>query len=696
MARSTITVLIVDDEEPIRILLSGALSKHGMVVMAAASAEEALARDDLASVNVALVDINLQSGRDGHTLVTELATKYPDMSTILMSGRARVDDVIAAFSENVFSFISKPFSSLGEIVILIERAAESKRLEMQNREYANRLADYNRALLEKIEDAEGSLDRYETMIADLFAASTSLGYSRDLEDLLNNACKAIVQAKVCEVAVLLFSDNKFVVRAVGTYSARPDNRGLGALGRERIGQPLRPFEFDKIEVHYGAALLLQSRIFGNESTALTGKSSSLILPLFRNDGTVIGYLSTTGGDYANNPQPAVVNMLSVLLRHAALQAEALALRQELSHRSEELEKRVSERTAELRHSQEIFSRLVNATTDIVYITDESQRIVYLNEAFTHSLGYSRENCIGRTLEKVLLEIAEGNAEDTLTRLLNPDNDSDLVTMPLRRSDGVVRTFEFNRSTIHQGGQLKGSQGIVRDVTERQQLLDQLLAAERLATAGMLAAGVAHEINNPLQAIVSQINAISQKIAANEPAQENIDLVKEALERIRQIVRGLLDLSRPAEEDKTDVQLNKLLRDAGSLMAPQLKADGIVMELELDPKLPTIRANSGELQQVILNLILNAIDAQPAGGSIKVSTSHGNNYVQLCVEDRGIGIDSQSIDRIFEPFYTSKLAGRGTGMGLYVCKITIEKHGGTITVKSDLGKGTAITISLPIG
>jgi two-component system NtrC family sensor kinase len=284
---------------------------------------------------------------------------------------------------------------------------------------------------------------------------------------------------------------------------------------------------------------------------------------------------------------------------------------------------------------------------------------------------------------------------------------------------VAETFENGKSTIRAlrltdaGGEPKeweiGTYPILdeagqvvqvilfeEDVTERRRLEANLAQSEKLAAVGQLAAGVAHEINNPLTAVIANAQLMQRSIPPDSELQESVELILIAGSRAAQVVRNLLDFARKEQYrfDRTD--LNETIRKTVDLVQHEVMSRSIEMRFEPDPDLPRVMASGDHLQGVWLNLILNAFDAfdgQP--GEIRISTRRRDREAQVIIEDTGKGIAPDVLPHIFEPFYTTKLPGQGTGLGLSVCHQIIKQHNGQILVDSKTGQGTRFTIVLPI-
>ena len=226
---------------------------------------------------------------------------------------------------------------------------------------------------------------------------------------------------------------------------------------------------------------------------------------------------------------------------------------------------------------------------------------------------------------------------------------------------------------------------------------QLLQAARMAAVGELAAGVAHEINNPAGIILLRTAELSRNLADTQTeALEDIGVIQRQIDKIRQIVTALLTFSRRAESvgEMTNLDLNQVVLRTAQLMDGFLRSRNVEVELALAPQLPLVRAEGARIEQVLLNLVNNAVDAMPDGGRLTFGSASEGDRVELFVADTGAGIDAQQLDRVFDPFYTTKDPGQGTGLGLTISFAIVEQHGGAIEASSIPGEGSRFTLQLP--
>jgi len=238
--------------------------------------------------------------------------------------------------------------------------------------------------------------------------------------------------------------------------------------------------------------------------------------------------------------------------------------------------------------------------------------------------------------------------------------------------------------------------------ERRRLEQVLFDSEKLAATGRLAASIAHEINNPLEAVQNALYLLQKELGADANNRRYLEIASRETQRMSRILRQMLGFYRQ-QEAMGETDLNALAEEAAGLVSKRLRERGVQIATQLDPGLPRIRASADQLKQVLLNLLLNAADSMPKGGTITVATQagagtetevFGRDAVQIQVRDTGEGIPDELIARIFEPFFSTK-RGKGTGLGLWVSQGIVQSHGGTMRVRSRVGRGTTFMITLPV-
>jgi two-component system NtrC family sensor kinase len=316
-----------------------------------------------------------------------------------------------------------------------------------------------------------------------------------------------------------------------------------------------------------------------------------------------------------------------------------------------------------------------------------------NSAMERLYELKRSEVIGKKLEQVFP--AELMAE--LPRA--SDDQPGCSLYKFRMQNAVGRQLIVNVSVVPLVGrdsQVLGSLMTFNDLTERVNLEEQLVQAEKLSSIGLLAAGVAHEVNTPLAVIASQAQVLMKHPSDAEPQSHRpiLEKITKAAFRASEIVNNLLKFSRVSGSERVDLDLNKLISETLSLLDPMLRASRISLNLQLTATLPSVYGNYGKLQQVLMNLLMNARDAMPRGGEITVATECEDSIVRVEISDNGVGIAPDHLSKIFDPFFTTKSASRGTGLGLAVTYGLIREHAGEIRVESALGQGSTFRLEFP--
>ena len=236
--------------------------------------------------------------------------------------------------------------------------------------------------------------------------------------------------------------------------------------------------------------------------------------------------------------------------------------------------------------------------------------------------------------------------------------------------------------------------IFDDVTDRAELERRLVQADKLSSIGLLAAGVAHEVNTPLAVISTYAQMLTKQVSGDEQKSKLLEKIAKQTFRASEIVNSLLNFSRTSPTDFIEVDLNRVVRETATLIEHQFQKAGVAARLNLADDLPLVRGNSGKLQQVFLNLFINARDAMPAGGALTVRTWAENGFAHVEVADTGQGIPPEHLARIYDPFFTTKSSKKGTGLGLSITYGIVQEHNGIIEVDSTVGRGTRFRLEFP--
>jgi len=342
-----------------------------------------------------------------------------------------------------------------------------------------------------------------------------------------------------------------------------------------------------------------------------------------------------------------------------------------------------------------FANAIHYAVNPLQITDAEGKIIYVNPAYERAFGFSKDELIGQNPNIVSSGKHSKRFWQNVWQSISGGDiwKGEIVN---RNKKGELMYIELIISPIiDPSGRVAGYLGSHRDITEKRHLEEQLIRSQKMENIGTLAAGIAHEVGNPLTSISSLVQVI-QRTTDDSFAKDKLELVKNQINRIAKIIRELVDFARPSHFEIKPVDLNKIIREAVNITRYGKKARHVNFKLELQDSLPQISAVPDQLIQVFINIIINALDAiETNTGDITLISRTDSKYIYCVIKDTGKGIHEDELDKIFDPFYTTKKVGEGTGLGLWVSYGIIKNFGGNITVDSIPGRGTSVTISLPI-
>jgi two-component system, NtrC family, sensor kinase len=348
---------------------------------------------------------------------------------------------------------------------------------------------------------------------------------------------------------------------------------------------------------------------------------------------------------------------------------------------------------ELGRMREFNENILESLDDGLMVFDADERIVRWNRALEDLYGIERADAVGRTLEEVFDETFLDALRSTLHE--HPDG-ATLYRVPLKENI-LVNATQSPLQNVSGEDEVVGTLLILENITDRVRLEEQLQISEKMASIGLLAAGVAHEVNTPLTGISSYTQMLLEGADSSDPRTALLEKIERQTFRAAKIVTGLLNLSRPAtsSNDRIDVDLNSVVTDVFSLLEHQFEVANIKVRRELADGILMVLGIEHQLQQVFLNLFLNARDAMPSGGWLSVSTRVEGDNVVAEIADTGSGIPAAHLARIYDPFFTTKAIGRGTGLGLSITYGIVREHDGVIRCDSTMGQGTKFTVTLPL-
>ena len=356
--------------------------------------------------------------------------------------------------------------------------------------------------------------------------------------------------------------------------------------------------------------------------------------------------------------------------------------------------RLQAKARELDRMRQFSECIVDSLSDGLFVLDVDDRVVRWNSRLEELYGVSRSDAVGTRIDALfdadfVRRLRQARAE-SLTR-------GELYRAPLNSRHARPRPLLVNAATAPlqaPDSSEGGTTVIVEDITSRVQLEEQLQISEKMASIGLLAAGVAHELNTPLTGISSFTQMLLDGADPNDPRTPLLEKIERQTFRAARIVNGLLNLARPSDA-QGPLDLNAVINDVLGLLEHRLETGNIRIRRMLSETPPVVQGIEFKIQQVLLNLFLNARDSMPAGGWLTVSTRQADGRAIVEVSDTGSGIAAEHLSRIYDPFFTTKAAGQGTGLGLSITYGVVQEHHGTIECDSQSGRGTRFRISLPL-
>ena len=392
---------------------------------------------------------------------------------------------------------------------------------------------------------------------------------------------------------------------------------------------------------------------------------------------VLGLGKTVDGDYLSSED---LELLSTIAGYVAIAVENARLYQSLEQKALQVER-----------LKDFSENIVESLKIGVLTADLDDKIESWNPQLEELMGVSRSEALGRRVGDV---VPAGLAEEIAARA-DGDHVSGIYKFHLNTKKG--RHAVVNASIaplLGKTGARLGRLVLLDDITQRVTLEEQLLQNEKLTSLGLLAAGVAHEVNTPLAVISNYIQMLAKQIPPDDPRQKTIERIVKQTFRASEIVNNLLNFSRTGGAELTEVDLNSVLEETLTLVQHPFRTAQVTVIRSFNEQLPSVLGSTTRLQQVFLNLLMNARDAMPGGGMLEVRTMAHNGSVEVELTDNGAGISPEHLHKIFDPFFTTKPTGRGTGLGLSVSYGIIKEHAGKVDVKSTPGKGTSFRLEFP--
>jgi two-component system NtrC family sensor kinase len=419
----------------------------------------------------------------------------------------------------------------------------------------------------------------------------------------------------------------------------------------------------------------------NDSVRRTLQNLELnyFIPCRFRDRTVamLGLGKTVDGDYLSSDD---LELLATIAGYVAVAIENARLYESLEQKALQIER-----------LKDFSENIVESLRIGVLTLDMEDRIESWNPQLEELLEIPRAEALQRRLDEILprelaAEIAERAVSEHVAGIYK-------FRVTTRSSRQLVINASVAPLLGKDGAQL-GRLILLDDITQRVRMEEQMVQNEKLTSLGLLAAGVAHEVNTPLAVISNYIQMLAKQIPAEDPRQKTIERIVKQTFRASEIVNNLLNFSRTGAATPDEINLNAVLEETLSLLQHPFKTGRVNVVRSYNEKLPAVLGSTTRLQQVFLNLFMNARDAMPGGGMLEVRTAAHNGTVEVEITDTGAGIPPEHIQRIFDPFFTTKSTGKGTGLGLSVSYGIIKEHAGKVDVRSSPGKGSSFRLEFP--
>ena len=668
------TVLIVDDDADLAESLADVLELKEHSVVTASNSEQASRLLDQMTPGIVLLDVRLGS-EAGLDLLPDIRQRQPLVPIVIMTAHASADTAIQALQRGAFDYLKKPFQ-IPDLLATIDRAFEHAALTRDKQIAEQELVRTNSALA-----------RLNRRLRGLVESATRVVGLSGLDELINDLLVLFADHLGAQGGTL-FRQEADTLRRVCTLD--PPHVP------EELQLPLRPDSLIAAALAEEKALLVANA----RSSGWTGytDNSSLIFPI-----TVD----------ADEPELVVTLHNPVAPPFSDFDLELGTL---LSSLIAEVIRNLRARGA-LRHQEALYRYLFERSHAVNIVLSSDGRIASLNQAALERLGYTANELVG--VDPISLVVSDDSelAKRRLTEVL-AETEGEGIELRIRAADGTVRMLYFpsGGGVVVHGPEEDPSVLITAiDVTERKREEHELFQASKLVSLGTLASGIAHEVNNPNSYIrmnAQNLGEILRRIGTNLPTDGDVmseldrltqlghglvEGVIEGSERIASLVGQLREFVR--EEPRSlepEVDLNQVVNNAVALVGPLLSRATHSYELSLTENLPTVRGDSHQLEQVVMNLVSNACQAvEEQGGQITISTGTHDCEVFLAVNDDGPGIPEADLDRIMDPFFTTKRDKGGTGLGLSVSHRVVERHQGRLVFESNERAGTTATVWIPV-
>ncbi|HEV8367802.1 MAG TPA: response regulator [Pyrinomonadaceae bacterium] len=661
------TLLIVDDDSTVRERLRNIFENADYRVVTATEASSALRV--LKGVRCDLIALDLEMpGVDGLALC-KLLRAQPFTSKLPIIALSESDDEtrkVQAFTAGADDYITKP-STPGELLSRVSLHVRTSQREWaligSNRELRF-LSDIGRGLLRALEPEQ--------------LVRRVAGATYDATD-----------ASLCAAYITVSRDN----HAVCVFDREGSADDPSLLDRKALQEWLRSAgSASSLLTTENAGFLLRDELHAVEYVAplrFAGRAKGALIVAF---------------DNREDCSETERRLIDAAAQQTALAAHICSLYQAARDTSFSLAKEVERRTAETESQKRFIEAIIDSLPLSLYAVDREYRVVAWNRnRELGELGIPRGSALGKNVFKVLTRQPRDVLEQEFSRVFE-SGEIERIDQETMTDEGEIRHWLISKIPMwaDTSGQVTHVITVGEDVTDRVQANRAVARAEKLAAVGRLAAGVVHEINNPLATISACAESLESRLNEGafdespmvEDLREYLGLIRSEAFRCKSITNGLLDFSRTRASDHSTLNLGDVITSASRLLSHQQRRSAVEFRLEIADDLSPVLGDAGQLQQAVIALATNALDAMVISGTLTIGAKNDGDKVIVEVTDDGVGIQPENLPKIFEPFFTTKEIGKGTGLGLAVCYGILTEHGGTLDVQSTVGVGTTFTITLP--
>ena len=675
------TILAIDDDPNILQITEIILGKEGYAVEIAESGKEAIEALKQKRIDLILLDVMLPD-TDGYSLCQNIkeSNETRDIPIILLTGLDSVENKVRGLDVGASDYLVKPF--------LHKELLARIRAHLRHREVTEEIKNQYSSELKRVRE-----------VSILNRLITEFNRSLDQSELLNHAAKVIsteLNFEGCVIALWNEQERCLIPRA----SYHP---------RMQCANGVPEYKAEKTLMGRVAKSLEPRILPDNETDPQTLKffqntQSEMAVPLLHLD-QLLGVLSVES-QLPNAYTDSHLELLSTVAGNLALALKNAELYSSAKLHSESLQSMVAQRTRELGQQKRFIECIIDSLPIGLYVIDRNYGVVTWNKKReTGIFGISRDRVIGKDIRSVFSRMSAEKLKGEFESVFN--SGVPFETEAISWSSGEKRYYHLRKIPMSvEGEDVTHVITLAEDISERKKLEESLATNEKLASIGKLAAGIAHEINNPLAAISGCVEGLLLRskdttllqLPTFEDFPDYLRIIDDEINRCKGIINNLLDFSRSRGILQEEIRINETLEQTLQLLSHHKEFKKIKVLMQLESQSPSVVGNSGEMRQVFLAMAINAMDAMDESGTLTVHTGreirNGQNFAWIQFQDTGIGIPQENINKIFDPFFTTKPIGKGTGLGLSICYGIVRSHGGFIKVESEVGKGSTFHIYVP--